>query len=124
MKKPLSLQIAVACVLAFGLLLAVPGSVLASCTGRCVLDTSGGGFCLRCVDAGYETGALCGQSGPCGCYFIQCPFTLQSSVDQVATVQEAEDFDLFVKRTQVAETPKIDASCTPEEILFGLPTNR
>jgi|GEM_PF-2129412 len=124
MKKLLSLQIGLACLLALGTLLVLPGGALASCTGRCELDTSGGGFCLRCVDAGYETGALCGQSGPCGCYFIQCPFSLQSSVGQVATVQEAEDFGLFAKATQVAETPKMDTSCTPEEVLFGLPTER
>jgi hypothetical protein len=47
-------------------------------------------FCLQCVDTGAPTGANCANSGPCGCYFVQCPAfqnaeTEASPLDSVLT---------------------------------------
>lgn len=44
--------------------------VAAACTGKCQVVSPPA--CRRCVDAGFETGVLCQDSGPCGCFYIQC----------------------------------------------------
>lgn len=66
-----SLPIASLLVLAAGLL--VLAQPVLACTGLCqVTPQPGKPFCRTCVDAGYDTGVMCQQSGPCGCFYVQC----------------------------------------------------
>lgn len=125
MKKSVSLvpfAVALASALALGLFLIAPAPVDASCTGICEYEFSGGQFCGKCIDAGYETGGLCQQQGQCYCIEMQCASSLQSSVDAFVTPEDALADELFVDR-RVAMTPEA-GSCTLKEVLFGLPTNR
>ena len=115
------LHLAFGCLLVLGLFLVTAGTAEASCTGICEEGFSGGQFCSKCVDAGYETGGLCQQQGQCFCIELQCASSLQSSADSFVTPADALADELFVDR-RVAMTPE-EGSCSLEEILFGLPTN-
>lgn len=60
----------------------VPAPATAGCSGIC--EQSGGSpWCRRCADAGYETGALCQDSGSCGCFYIQCYSGQMTAVGEV-----------------------------------------
>lgn len=51
--------------------------VASACTGICQVVAPP--FCRRCMDAGYETGVACRDSGSCGCFYIQCAPAAQAA---------------------------------------------
>lgn len=120
MTRRLPLYLALACIAAVGALLFVASPAEASCTGMCENVAPSGGFCLRCVDAGEETGALCRNSGSCGCYFVQCPYALQSSVDAFTTPRDVPAF-LQVELEMVEKTPVPGEDCSLTAQIFGVP---
>lgn len=98
----------------------LPQAALAGCSGKCEHVPGQPIFCRECVDAGHETGVLCQQSGPCGCFFVQCASlqsTLSLSEDSdtppllaAAEPQSACKYWEVVLEDQSLPTPLIDDS--------------
>lgn len=65
-----------AAVVSFAILM--PGPADAQCQGICTRISPG---CRVCENAGQETGALCDQSGPCGCFYVICPFSASQTFE-------------------------------------------
>lgn len=120
MTRRLPLFLALAGIAAIGAILFIAAPAEASCTGICENVAPSGGFCLRCVDAGEETGALCENSGSCGCFFVQCPYALQSSVDTFVTPEDVPEF-LKTEPATVEQTPVSGEGCSLTAQIFGAP---
>src|SRR3954447_26300089 len=90
MKKSIKGSLAICTLFLAAFVLA--SGMAAACTFQCVHVDGGGRLCRQCTDTFVYTGVACGQSGPCGFFFIPntcTPFAagLQAQSDLDAVTQ-------------------------------------
>lgn len=120
MKRSLPLVVVLVCAVAAGAFLLLPKAVDASCYGLCERVQGGQLFCRECVSADQPTGVLCQQSGPCHCFYIQCAYALQSSVDSFTTPDDVPEFMLAELDTaEQTPVPADPEDCTLTAQIFG-----
>lgn len=114
MKRTVPLFLVLACTVAVGAFLLLPSPADASCYGWCQRVNG----CKTCITASEPTGILCDQSGPCGCYFIPCPYALQSSVDAFTSPDDVPDF-LQEDLANAERSTLPEDGCTLTAQIFG-----
>lgn len=118
MKRSLPLCLVLVCTVAAGALLFLSQPAEASCFGQCVF-VSQDPFCLECQTADEPTGALCDSNGPCSCFWVRCPYSLQSSADVFTTPGDVPEF--FQAELTADQTPVPEGDCSLTAQIFGLP---